>query len=141
MRSAKSLIYGRNPVWEALENQVPLDRILMHHTISGERVGDIIRLAKERHVPIMRVPVEKLNAMVRGVHQGVIALGAIVEYTPLQDMISHLYDEGRTPFFFYCLMGLPMYEIQEPSSVQPFVAGLMRLFFRKKIQPLYMRIW
>jgi 23S rRNA (guanosine2251-2'-O)-methyltransferase len=99
MRSAKSLIYGRNPVWEALENQVPLDRILMHHTISGERVGDIIRLAKERHVPIMRVPVEKLNAMVRGVHQGVIALGAIVEYTPLQDMISHLYDEGRTPFF------------------------------------------
>jgi len=83
---------------EALQNNVPLDRILMHHTISGEMVGDIIRLAKQTGTPIVRVPVEKLNAMVRGVHQGVIAFGAIVDYTGLQDIISHLYDEGKTPF-------------------------------------------
>ena len=97
MRSTKSLIYGRNPVLEALQNNVPLDRILMHHTISGENVGDIIRMAKQAGTPIVRVPVEKLNAMVRGVHQGVIAFGSIVDYTPLQDIISHLYDQGKTP--------------------------------------------
>jgi 23S rRNA (guanosine2251-2'-O)-methyltransferase len=99
MRSSKSLIYGRNPVLEALQNQVPLDRILMHHTISGEMIGDIIRLAKLASVPVVRVPVEKLNAMVRGVHQGIIAYGAIVDYTPLQDVISYLYDQGKTPLF------------------------------------------
>ncbi len=98
MRSSKSLIYGRNPVLEALQNHKPLDRILMHHTISGENVGDIIRLAKESNTPIVRVPIEKLNTMVRGVHQGIVAYGAIVEYTPLQDVISHLYDDGKTPF-------------------------------------------
>lgn len=98
MRSPKSLIYGRNPVLEALQNKKPLDRILMHHTISGENIGEIIRLAKEANTPIVRVPMEKLNSMVRGVHQGIIAYGAIVEYTPLQDVISHLYDQGKTPF-------------------------------------------
>lgn len=98
MRSTKSLIYGRNPVLEALQQHVPLDRILMHHTISGENIGDIIRLAKAEGVPIVRVPVEKLNVMVKGVHQGVIAFGAIVSYTPLQDVISHLYDTGKVPF-------------------------------------------
>ena len=98
MRSSKSLIYGRNPVLEALQNNKPLDRILMHHTISGENIGEIIRLAKEANTPIVRVPMEKLNAMVRGVHQGIIAYGAIVDYTPLQDVISHLYDQGKTPF-------------------------------------------
>jgi 23S rRNA (guanosine2251-2'-O)-methyltransferase len=98
MRSPKSLIYGRNPVLEALQNNKPLDRILMHHTISGENVGDIIRLAKESNTPIVRVPIEKLNTMVRGVHQGIVAYGAIVEYTPLQDVISHIYDDGKTPF-------------------------------------------
>ena len=98
MRSPKSLIYGRNPVLEALQNKKPLDRILMHHTISGENIGDIIRLAKEANTPIVRVPMEKLNAMVRGVHQGILAYGAIVDYTPLQDVISHIYDQGRTPF-------------------------------------------
>ncbi len=97
MRSTKSLIYGRNPVLEALQNKKPLDRILMHHTISGDNIGDIIRLAKEANTPIVRVPMEKLNTMVRGVHQGIIAYGAIVDYTPLQDVISHLYDEGKTP--------------------------------------------
>jgi len=97
MRSTKSLIYGRNPVLEALQNKKPLDRILMHHTISGDNIGDIIRLAKEANTPIVRVPMEKLNTMVRGVHQGIIAYGAIVDYTPLQDVISHLYDQGKTP--------------------------------------------
>lgn len=98
MANNKSLIYGRNPVLEALQNKKPLDRILMHHTISGENIGDIIRLAKESNTPIVRVPMEKLNTMVRGVHQGIVAYGAIVEYTPLQDVISHLYDNGKTPF-------------------------------------------
>jgi 23S rRNA (guanosine2251-2'-O)-methyltransferase len=98
MRSPKSIIYGRNPVLEALQNKKPLDRILMHHTITGENIGDIIRLAKEANTPIVRVPMEKLNTMVRGVHQGIIAYGAIVDYTPLQDVISHLYDQGKTPF-------------------------------------------
>lgn len=97
MRSAKSIIYGRNPVLEALQNKKPIDRILMHHTISGENIGDIIRLAKEANVPIVRVPMEKLNAMVRGAHQGIIAYGAIVDYTPIQDVISHLYDQGKNP--------------------------------------------
>ncbi|MBP6624974.1 MAG: 23S rRNA (guanosine(2251)-2'-O)-methyltransferase RlmB [Chitinophagaceae bacterium] len=97
MRSAKSIIYGRNPVLEALQNKKPIDRILMHHTISGENIGDIIRLAKEANVPIVRVPMEKLNTMVRGAHQGIIAYGAIVDYTPIQDVISHLYDQGKNP--------------------------------------------
>jgi 23S rRNA (guanosine2251-2'-O)-methyltransferase len=98
MRSSKSLIYGRNPVLEALQNKKPLDRILMHHTISGDSIGDIIRLAKEMNVPIVRVPIEKLNTTIRGVHQGIIAYGSFVQYTPLQDVISHIYDQGKNPF-------------------------------------------
>lgn len=98
MRSQKSLLYGRHPVLEALQNNKPLDRILLHHTVSGENIGDIIRLAKEKHTPIVRVPIEKLNTLIRGNHQGVVAYGAIVDYTPLQDVISHIYDGGKTPF-------------------------------------------
>lgn len=97
MKSEKSLIYGRNPVLEALQNNKPLDRILMHHSISGDTIGDILKIAKEKNIPIVRVPIEKLNATVRGVHQGIIAYGSFVEYTPLQDVISHLYDNGKVP--------------------------------------------
>lgn len=96
--SQKTLIYGRNPVLEALQQDKPIDRILMFHNISGDTIGDIIKLAKSRNIPLVRVPQEKLNSVVRGAHQGIIAYGAVVEYVPLQDMISKLYDEGREPF-------------------------------------------
>ena len=99
MSSQKSLIYGRNPVLEALQHDKPLDRILMHHQITGDTIGDILRLAKSKNIPIVRVPIEKLNSMVRGVHQGIVAFGAVVAYTPIQDVISHLYDQGKVPLF------------------------------------------
>ena len=89
MATKSSLIYGRNPVLEALQQNKPLDRILMQQTISGESIGDILRLAKQQGVPVVRVPIEKLNRMVRGVHQGIMAFGAFVQYEPLQDVISH----------------------------------------------------
>lgn len=97
MATKSSLIYGRNPVLEALQQNKPLDRILMQQTISGESIGDILRLAKQQGVPVVRVPIEKLNRMVRGVHQGIMAFGAFVQYEPLQDVISHLFDQGRSP--------------------------------------------
>lgn len=96
--SHKSLIYGRHPIIEALSGEKVLDRILMHHTANGEGIGEIVRLAKEKNTPVIRVPLEKLNSLVRSNHQGVIAYGAIVHYTPLQEVISHVYDAGRSPF-------------------------------------------
>lgn len=97
MATNSSLIYGRNPVLEALQHGKPLDRILMQQTISGESIGDILRLAKQHGVPVVRVPIEKLNRLVRGAHQGIVAFGAFVQYEPLQDVISHLFDQGRNP--------------------------------------------
>lgn len=98
MRTNNSMIYGRNPVFEALSAQKPLDRILMMQTISGENIGEILRMAKMQNVPVVRVPQQKLNSLVRGAHQGIIAYGAVVDYIPLQDIISHLFDQGKTPF-------------------------------------------
>ncbi|HMN32620.1 MAG: 23S rRNA (guanosine(2251)-2'-O)-methyltransferase RlmB [Chitinophagaceae bacterium] len=95
--SKKSLIYGRNPLIEALHSDKPIDRILMYHSIVGESIGEIIKLAKEKHIPIIRVPQEKLNTLVKGNHQGIVAYTAVVDYVPLQDLISQLYDEGKEP--------------------------------------------
>jgi rRNA methylases len=83
---------------EVLRSEQLPDRILMQSNIAGESVGDIIRLAKQKGVPITRVPVEKLNRITRSAHQGVIAFGAVVNYIPLQDRISQLYDLGKVPF-------------------------------------------
>jgi 23S rRNA (guanosine2251-2'-O)-methyltransferase len=97
--SGKHLLYGRKPILEALQANKPIDRILMFHSITGEVVGDILALAKEKHIPIVRVPNEKLNFTTHNAnHQGMVAYGAVVDYLSLQDVISHSFEQGRTPF-------------------------------------------
>ncbi len=98
MGSNKNLLYGRKPILEALEAGKEIDRILMFHSISGEVIGDILVLAKQKNIPIVRVPNEKLDVVTkRANHQGIVAYGAVVSYISLQDIISHSFEQGKTP--------------------------------------------
>ncbi len=92
-----SLIVGRNAVIEALSQNKNLDKILLYRDAHGEGIGDIRRLAKQRNIPIQHVPVEKLNAMTKTQHQGVIALGALIQYYEVQTVLDHIYSKGDVP--------------------------------------------
>ena len=56
----KSTIEGRNPVWEALRAELPLDKILVSETARREPLGKIFALAKQRGVPVQTVRPQKL---------------------------------------------------------------------------------
>jgi len=94
-----SVIIGRQPVIEALESGRPIDKILFQSNISGEVIGRIRQLARERQVPIQVVPVEKLNTYSRANHQGCIALAALVRYQDLQQVIDQVVSAGAVPLF------------------------------------------
>jgi 23S rRNA (guanosine2251-2'-O)-methyltransferase len=99
MSNPKNIFFGRQPVLEALQNDVLIDRLLIYHGISGDNVGEILELAKQKGVPISRVPNEKLDRVTRKNHQGMIAYGGIIEYQSVQDVVSHLFEQGENPFF------------------------------------------
>ncbi len=92
-----SLIVGRQPLVEAMQSGRAIDKILFQQNVSGPSIGDIRKLAKEKNIPIQQVPVEKLNAMTRASHQGVIAFAGLVNYLDLQQVIDHVVGEGGTP--------------------------------------------
>jgi 23S rRNA (guanosine2251-2'-O)-methyltransferase len=94
-----SLIVGRQPLIEAIESGQALDKILMQKNLNGESIGEIRRLARQKNIPIQIVPPEKLNAMARSNHQGVIGLGALIAYYDLQDIIDHCHAQGELPLF------------------------------------------
>ena len=84
-----SLIIGRQPLIEALENGRGVDKIFMYKNINGDNVQVIRQLARAHNVPLQMVPAEKLNSFTRANHQGVIAIAALVQYTDLQQVIDH----------------------------------------------------
>jgi 23S rRNA (guanosine2251-2'-O)-methyltransferase len=94
-----SLIIGRQPLVEAIQSGRAIDKILFQQNVSGPSIGDIRKLAKEKNIPIQQVPVEKLNALTRASHQGVIAFAGLVNYLDLQQVIDHVVGEGGIPLF------------------------------------------
>ncbi|MFT4205292.1 MAG: 23S rRNA (guanosine(2251)-2'-O)-methyltransferase RlmB [Chitinophagaceae bacterium] len=95
----KNMIVGRNPVLEALHNQVNIDKILVSRQASGDVVNDIREAARTLSIPVQYVPIEKLNGLTNINHQGVLAFKSAVVYKDLQQVIDWTVSKGETPMF------------------------------------------
>jgi 23S rRNA (guanosine2251-2'-O)-methyltransferase len=95
----KNFLAGRNPVAEALKTHQQLDKILLYKNASGEVISEIRELAKQQNIPIQYVPNEKLNSITNIQHQGIIAFKSAITYQSLQDVISFVNEQGKTPLF------------------------------------------
>lgn len=98
-RTKNNLIIGRQPLIEAIRSGRALDKILLQRNTAGESLAEIKELAREHHIPIQVVPIEKLNTLTRANHQGVVALAGLVQYLDLQQVVDHVVAKGESPLF------------------------------------------
>ena len=99
----ENIIYGRNAVLEALKSEREFDKIFIK---SGEKEGSISLImakAKERRIPILDAPQRKLDDLASGgVHQGVVAVLAEVNYASVEDILENARNKGESPFIVIC---------------------------------------
>lgn len=88
---------GPSAVLQALEQGPALDRIYLDTKVQDAAVSAIRKLAAEQGVPIAYVPAVKLDNFNAGPHQGCIAQKSRVQYSALQDVISHVVESGQAP--------------------------------------------
>lgn len=91
-------IYGLRAIIEAIEAGKEIDKIFIKKDLSGDLASELLGLVKETHIPVQRVPVEKLNRITRRNHQGAIAMLSAVTYHRLDHLVPQLYEEGLLPF-------------------------------------------
>lgn len=96
---ASSMVIGRQPVVEAINAGKAIERIYMLRGATGDIIPQIKKLADQYNIPVNLVPVEKLNGLTSFNHQGVIAITGQINYLDLQDVISHVTEQGETPLF------------------------------------------
>ncbi len=94
------MIYGRNPVIEALEaGKTVIDKILIQDGLHHSQISRIRSLAKERGVLYRFVDKRKLDALCEGEnHQGVAAMTAAHTYVTLEEILQYAEDKGEPPF-------------------------------------------
>lgn len=96
INARSQFIYGLHPVEEALHAGTTMERIFIQKGMSKEGVSQILRDAREHDVPVLFVPVEKLNRMHRN-HQGVAAVVSPVQFFKIDDILAQAYNDGELP--------------------------------------------
>lgn len=91
-------VFGIHPVIEAIKSGKEIERIMIQKELGGNVIGELLGLANKRNIPIVKVPIDKLNRITRKVHQGVICFVSSVVYASLDHIVSEVYRRGQTPF-------------------------------------------
>ena len=94
---------GRNPVLEALRSGREIDKIWVRKGDKTGSVIEILRLAREKHIPVTEVEKAKLDAAAEtNAHQGVMAFCAAHTYGSIEDMLRRAEEAGEAPFLVLC---------------------------------------
>lgn len=93
----QQLVYGLRPVIEAIESGRQIDRILMQNGLGGPLAGDLKGKIRDHGIPFQYVPVEKLNRLAPGNHQGAVALISSIAYQDFTTLVENLMQQEVNP--------------------------------------------
>jgi len=106
------IIFGRNPVSEAIRSGRAIDSILVSR---GEKTGAIVGIlakAKDKNIRIKEVDPKKLDYMCSGgTHQGIAAVAAVCKYKELEDIFALAQSKEEAPFIII------LDEIEDPHNL------------------------
>lgn len=111
-RKNSDIIFGRNPVFEAVKSGRAIDSVLVAGGQKGGTIAVILAKAKEQGVVIKEVSPKKLDYMCGSTaHQGIAAIAAVKEYSTVEDILSFAEEKGEDPFIII------LDELEDPHNL------------------------
>ncbi|MBQ3247054.1 MAG: 23S rRNA (guanosine(2251)-2'-O)-methyltransferase RlmB [Alistipes sp.] len=92
----ENIVFGIRPVVEAIESHKQIEKLYIKRGAEGQLMNELKDLCVRHHLRWQEVPVEKLNRLTRGNHQGVVAQMAAIEYVTVEDILERV-PEDETP--------------------------------------------
>ena len=90
VQNKQQIVYGLRPVIEAVASDQQVERVLIQNGLNSSFLNELRTKLKEHDIPFQYVPVEKLNKMTTGNHQGVVATIAAVKYHAFMELVETL---------------------------------------------------
>ena len=100
------IIYGRNAVKAAIRSGRSIDKLIASKELSDPSVREILTLAAQYHIPIVRADRRKLDSLTMPFgyggkpanHQGVVATAPARDYDSIEDIMTLAQQRGEPPF-------------------------------------------
>lgn len=90
-------IYGKHPVIDAIKSGASVDKVVLQQGLRGDLEKEMRQLSKQHGIPVQFVPKERMNKMVRGNHQGIIAWIAPIQLHKIETILPALFEQEETP--------------------------------------------
>lgn len=97
MQKEDNLIFGINPVVEAIEAGKEIDKLYIQQDISGPGITALRNAVKKSKIPFAHVPIQKLNRLTNQNHQGVVGLISPIDLVNIETLLPTLFEQGKTP--------------------------------------------
>lgn len=93
-------IFGIRTVIEAIQSEKNIDKIYIQKGLSGSLSQDLQSLVNKEGYNVSYVPIEKLNKLSQGNHQGVVAKISPVKFRELEEIVQETLEiSGKMPLF------------------------------------------
>lgn len=111
-KNHSDVIVGRNPVAEAIRSGRAIESVLVARGNKNGAVSVILAKAKEKGIVIKEVDPKKLDYMSGfAVHQGIVAVAAVKEYSTVEDILNTAKERGEDPFI------IVLDELEDPHNL------------------------
>jgi 23S rRNA (guanosine2251-2'-O)-methyltransferase len=94
----KELIFGTRAIIEAIRAGKEIDRILIQRDLGNTLIKELLEVAREHNLPVLKVPEEKLNQLTSKNHQGAVSFISAVKYYKIDDIVHAAFSRGESPF-------------------------------------------
>jgi 23S rRNA (guanosine2251-2'-O)-methyltransferase len=98
-RKSNQQVFGIRAVIEAIESGKEIESLMIQKGISGDLFRELRKLIDQYDIKYQYVPIEKLNRICKGNHQGVFAFISPISFHKVEDLIPFIFENGETPLF------------------------------------------
>lgn len=95
--SRSGIVIGFHAVEDLLNSDKTVGKVYVNTAADRQKIGVLRQLCKQKEIPFQMVPIEKLNRITRANHQGVIAIESPIDFVPLEETITRLFEQGSPP--------------------------------------------
>ena len=96
-------IFGIRTVIEAIQSEKNIDKVYIQKGLSNPLFQELLSLLNKKGLNISYVPVEKLQKLTQGNHQGVVAKISPIEFPDMEETVQKVLDNSETTPLFLLL--------------------------------------
>lgn len=92
-------IFGIYPVWEAVVAEKEIDKLYLQNDIENSTITKILEKLEGTSTQIQKVPIEKLNRLTKGNHQGIVAEISPIKIREFSEVVEQVLASKTNPLF------------------------------------------